>query len=93
MRTLYRKKRKTLLDAIKREFGGHAAVRGENAGLHIILEVKSAPSEEWLTQKALEKGVKVYPASVSYMPPLIHTRSSSGLADFLKKASQTASKS
>ena len=50
------KKRKTLLDAIKREFGGHAAVRGENAGLHIILGVKSAPSEEWLTQKRWKRG-------------------------------------
>lgn len=93
MRTLYRKKRKTLLDAIKREFGDHAAVRGENAGLHIILEVKDAPSEEWLTQKALEKGVKVYPASVSYVtPPETHAvllgfggLSEKSIADGIKK--------
>ncbi|MCY7801750.1 PLP-dependent aminotransferase family protein, partial [Bacillus haynesii] len=93
MRTLYRKKRKTLLDAIKHEFGDHAAVRGENAGLHIILEVKGAPSEEWLTQKALEKGVKVYPASVSYVtPPETHAvllgfggLSEKSIADGIKK--------
>lgn len=61
--------------------------------LHIILEVKDAPSEEWLTRKALEKGVKVYPASVSYVtPPETHAvllgfggLSEKSIADGIKK--------
>ncbi|MED1738418.1 PLP-dependent aminotransferase family protein [Bacillus swezeyi] len=69
MRTLYRKKRKTLLEAVKRELGNDAATKGENAGLHIILETNGIKSEEWLVSKALEEGVKVYPASVSYDTP------------------------
>ncbi|WFA06217.1 PLP-dependent aminotransferase family protein [Bacillus sp. HSf4] len=69
MRTLYRKKRKTLLEAVKRELGGYAAIKGENAGLHIILEIQGEQSEERLILKALEEGVKVYPASVSYAAP------------------------
>ncbi len=66
---------------------------GENAGLHIILEVKDAPSEEWLTRKALEQGVKVYPASVSYVTPPETHAVLLGFGGLSEKASQTASKS
>ncbi|ASB90322.1 PLP-dependent aminotransferase family protein [Bacillus sonorensis] len=69
MRTLYRKKRKALLETVRQELGGTVAVKGENAGLHVILEPSGAASEEWLISKALDEGVKVYPVSASYDHP------------------------
>lgn len=69
MRTLYRKKRKALLETVQRELGESVLIKGENAGLHIILEANGAVSEETLISKAFEEGVKVYPVSASYEEP------------------------
>lgn len=66
MRTLYRKKRKLLLQTIEQYLGGFVNVIGENAGLHIVLEVKSDWTETQLIEKALVFGVKVYPVSMYY---------------------------
>jgi GntR family transcriptional regulator / MocR family aminotransferase len=66
MRTLYRKKRQALLQAIHRHLDRNVEVIGENAGLHIVLEVKRDLSEKRLVEKAMEFGVKVYPVSAYY---------------------------
>ncbi|MDU1847094.1 MAG: PLP-dependent aminotransferase family protein [Niallia nealsonii] len=66
MRTLYRKKRQVLLQAIHRYLDRNVEVIGENAGLHIVLEVKTDWSEARLIEKALDFGVKVYPMSPYY---------------------------
>ncbi|HEO8418781.1 MocR-like pyridoxine biosynthesis transcription factor PdxR [Niallia sp. FSL W8-0635] len=66
MRTLYRKKRQVLLQAIHEHLGRNVEVIGENAGLHIVLEVKSDWNEWRLIEKALDFGVKVYPVSTYY---------------------------
>lgn len=66
MRTLYRKKRQALLQAIHRHLDRNVEVIGENAGLHIVLEVKRDLSEKRLVEKAMEFGVKVYPVSTYY---------------------------
>ncbi|PKG21587.1 MocR-like pyridoxine biosynthesis transcription factor PdxR [Niallia nealsonii] len=64
MRTLYRKKHKVLIVSVKRYLGDKVKIIGENAGLHIVLEVKNGMEEDMLIQMALDTGVKVYPISV-----------------------------
>lgn len=66
MRKLYRKKRATLLEAVKGELGKYVRIRGENSGLRILLDVYVPYSEKELIEKAKEHGVKIYPVSLSY---------------------------
>ncbi|MCT2536864.1 PLP-dependent aminotransferase family protein [Aquibacillus koreensis] len=66
MRTLYRKKHKTLLNAIDHYLGEKVQVVGEKSGLHIILEVKNKMKEQELINKAMDVGIKVYPYSIYY---------------------------
>ncbi|MCM3790055.1 PLP-dependent aminotransferase family protein [Domibacillus indicus] len=71
MRKLYQKKRAILLEALQNELGKQVKIRGENSGLHILLDVYSPLSEKELIEKAKEQGVKIYPASLFYkkQPP------------------------
>ncbi|MDN3016397.1 PLP-dependent aminotransferase family protein [Paenibacillus sp. BSR1-1] len=63
MRTLYRKKQAALMAAIKKHLGEKAQIIGENAGLHIVLDVKNNMLEKELISSAMKLGVKVYPLS------------------------------
>ncbi|MBY0121509.1 PLP-dependent aminotransferase family protein [Bacillus sp. S/N-304-OC-R1] len=66
MRTAYRKKHKALLQAIDTFLPTDFEIIGENSGLHILLKLPSRLTEQEAIQKALEKEIRVYPASVSY---------------------------
>lgn len=66
MRTVYRKKQYTLIQAIEKYFGEQAAIVGVDSGLHLLLSVQNNLSEEELIHKAKENKVKVYPTSVYY---------------------------
>ncbi|WP_050183975.1 PLP-dependent aminotransferase family protein [Domibacillus robiginosus] len=66
MRKLYQKKRAILLEALQSELGEQVRIRGENSGLHILLDVYSPFSEKELIEKAKGEGVKIYPASPFY---------------------------
>lgn len=66
MRKLYQKKRVILLEALQSELGRQVRIRGENSGLHILLDVYSPFSEEELIEKAKGEGVKIYPTSLFY---------------------------
>ncbi len=63
MRTLYRNKQAALMAAIKKHLGEKAQIIGENAGLHIVLDVKNNMLEKELISSAMNLGVKVYPLS------------------------------
>ncbi|MEH7334501.1 PLP-dependent aminotransferase family protein [Neobacillus drentensis] len=63
MRTLYRKKQAALMASIKIHLGEKVQIIGENAGLHIVLDVKNNMLEKELIRSALKLGVKVYPLS------------------------------
>jgi len=69
MRTLYRKKHKSLLAAIDRLLGDQVEVIGEKSGLHLVLSVKNNMSEDQLIQSAKRVGVKVYPLSIYFATP------------------------
>lgn len=66
MRTLYRKKQKVLQKAILEKFEDRVKVIGIDSGLHILLQVHIAETENSLIQKAENYSVKVYPSSVYY---------------------------
>ncbi|WP_313804060.1 PLP-dependent aminotransferase family protein [Cytobacillus sp.] len=67
MRTLYRRKQSTLMQAIHTYMGSHVKVIGEKSGLHLILELDNSMTEEELLNAALKAGVKVYPYSIYYV--------------------------
>ncbi|MET3292652.1 UNVERIFIED_CONTAM: GntR family transcriptional regulator/MocR family aminotransferase [Brevibacillus sp. OAP136] len=60
MRTLYHKKHAAMLQAIKTHMGERVSITGQDAGLHLVLEVKSKESTDTLVNVAEAHGVKVY---------------------------------
>ena len=61
MRNYYRQKRDRLLDALRKSrLGSCLSVRGADAGLHFLITVNAGCSEEELTQRAREKGIRIY---------------------------------
>ena len=59
MRRVYKTKHDFLLKELKKR-SWVRRIRGENAGLHLVVEVDGARSEAELLEKALERGVRVY---------------------------------
>lgn len=60
MRTVYRNRRALLIEALHRHFGGRAVIRGDEAGMHVLVEfpfLTEAP--DWA--RAAEYGVIVEP--------------------------------
>ncbi|MDP4108403.1 MAG: PLP-dependent aminotransferase family protein [Bacillota bacterium] len=65
MRNIYKQKRETLIKALKNALP-NSAVKGANAGLHLILTVDNGMSEEELILSARNNGVRVYGISQYY---------------------------
>lgn len=59
MRKIYKGKHDALLDSLK-PFRKKFKIQGEHAGSHILLCAKYDVTEQWLKEKAEEKGIKVY---------------------------------
>lgn len=59
MRRIYRSRHDVLLTMLKGR-PWVKAVYGENAGLHVLVEVKTEKSEETVIEKAMAQGVRVY---------------------------------
>lgn len=62
MRNIYRQKHDTLLALLKQETWVRS-IYGDNAGLHVLVEVESSVSEETLCQRAWEIGVEIHSLS------------------------------
>lgn len=60
---LHKKRHDVLLASIAKYLPQKIAVRGHNAGLHILLEFDDTIPETRLIEQAREKGVKVHPVS------------------------------
>lgn len=69
MRTLYRKKQTTLIQAIKTHLGKYVEIIGEKSGLHLVLKVKNGMTEKELVRSAMNVGVKVYPLTTYFANP------------------------
>lgn len=61
VRSIYKKRHDTLIQAINQCMGDKVIIHGRGAGLHIILEFIGGEDQDWLIKKAEEVGVKVYP--------------------------------
>lgn len=59
MRSLYRKKNQQLSAAITRHFGSKAAISGNSAGLHLILELSTSEQETRLLRRAKQAGIRI----------------------------------
>lgn len=66
MRTLYRKKWKTLIEALQVYLTDEYKIFGDTAGLHIVIQLPPWLSEKRAVQIALEKGIDIDPVSKYY---------------------------
>lgn len=66
MRTLYRRKRDLLLDALS-PYRGVLDIGGTDAGLHLLCRVNNGMSEDRLVQNAKNAATKVYGISAYYL--------------------------
>lgn len=66
MRTYYKKQRLLLLEALEVKLP-RVQIIGEAAGHHLTIRVPGKRSQQWLCQRALAEGVKVYPISRYFM--------------------------
>ena len=68
MRTIYKKKHDTLLQAVEHYFGSQAVVVGQGAGLHVVLQMTgNIPGETEIIERALRKGIRLLPLSDFYV--------------------------
>ncbi len=59
MRKIYKSKHDALINALK-IFGNNIDISGENAGMHLVLKLKTTLSEEEIIEKAALSGIKLY---------------------------------
>lgn len=57
LRVAYRRRRDLLVTALRAAFGARAAVAGTHTGLHLLVSLPGAPSEEGLVRAAAGQGV------------------------------------
>ncbi|WP_373483455.1 PLP-dependent aminotransferase family protein [Acetobacterium sp.] len=67
MRKIYKGKRIVLMNALK-QWGSQVKITGENAGHHLLVQLDNGLTEEDMYNRALARGVRVYPVS----PYFIH---------------------
>lgn len=66
MKKLYKAKHDAMLEQLYK-YGSLFTVIGENAGLHLVVQVNLTISEEVLIKKARRKGIGLYPLSPYYI--------------------------
>lgn len=66
MRATYKNKREVLISTIKK-YAKNSKIIGDEAGIHILIEIDNGMSEEEIVTKARKNGVKVYPLSDYYI--------------------------
>lgn len=62
MRIVYQKKHDALLHAVEHHFGAKAAVVGQGAGLHVVLQLlRDNPGEAEIIRRAEQEGMRLFP--------------------------------
>ena len=67
MRLVYKRKMQYIVSELKKQFGQHISIIGEQSGLYLLVKVHLNRSEEWLIERASFYGVKVYPTSIYFI--------------------------
>lgn len=58
-RTLYRRRRERLLEALNDAFGNRIRIQGANVGLHLLATLAGGPGEQAMKTRAAEQGVRL----------------------------------
>ncbi|MBD8006502.1 MocR-like pyridoxine biosynthesis transcription factor PdxR [Bacillus norwichensis] len=66
MRKIYQKKHDLLIQTIKNTMGDYVNITGQNAGLHIVTQIKSSKTADELVEIAERVGVKVYSTTANW---------------------------
>jgi GntR family transcriptional regulator/MocR family aminotransferase len=67
MRTLYDNRRQTLVRALATHFGDHVTVLGGNAGMHLMIRLRSGLDDEEVERRARASGVGLVSARLYYL--------------------------
>jgi GntR family transcriptional regulator / MocR family aminotransferase len=68
MRIIYKKKHDALLQAVEQHFGSRAAVAGQGAGLHVVLQLLGDnPGEAEIIRRAEEQGIRLFPFAATFV--------------------------
>jgi len=70
MRVLYRERRTALVDSISKELGSMVEVLGDEAGMHLAVNVPSRCSDLEIAERAARQNLWLWPLSPSYMAGL-----------------------
>ncbi len=62
MRSLYERRRKVMLDSLKKHFGDACQIFGESSGIHVLVRFRTTMTGEEIVAAAFDKGVCVLPA-------------------------------
>ena len=69
MRKLYNLRRQVLIRALKKCFGDRVTIVGANAGVHLMVKIKTALSDRVIIQKAAAEGIGLISARGYYLNP------------------------
>ncbi len=72
MRGIYKMKHDTLMNALK-VFPKSCRIKGENAGVHLLLELSKNTEEEKLIKEAAKKGIRIQTLSQSCFAPCVQS--------------------
>src|SRR6185369_3441791 len=68
MRIIYKTKHDTLLQAVEHHFGSRAAVVGQGAGLHVVLQLlDDNPGETEINRRAGQQGIHLFPFAATFV--------------------------
>jgi GntR family transcriptional regulator/MocR family aminotransferase len=67
MRTLYDNRRQTLVRALETHFGDRVTILGENAGMSLMIRLRSELDDDEIERRALASGVGLVGARVYYL--------------------------
>ena len=67
MRTLYGQRRQALVDALSVHLSGRASIVGDEAGMHLMVRLKTALTDSQLIARAAKRGVELVSARPYYL--------------------------
>jgi GntR family transcriptional regulator/MocR family aminotransferase len=67
MRTLYDRRRQSLVRALETHFDGRTEILGENAGMHLMVRLRTKLNDEEVVRRAAEVGTGVVSARIYYL--------------------------
>ncbi|MGB7412595.1 MAG: PLP-dependent aminotransferase family protein, partial [Thermosynechococcaceae cyanobacterium] len=69
MRSLYNQRRQAIVSALKQQFGHRVTVMGEQAGIHIMVQLQTSLSDQAVVERAAKVGVGLMSAQSHYLKP------------------------